>query len=403
MKIFNYFILILILAIGYIPYFNSIDKLAPQWLLLGFISSIYLLIFFLRKEENILIHYKNPINFGFLITLFFIVISILFSINKIESTIVFTRWLTLGLVFLTFQSIFFNKLKTINIYLILAFLSFFEIIIPFIEYQRIISVHEFTFADANYLKTFTGNKNITAASISLKLPFLIFCIGYFKNTIFKIITIIFLTIGFYDLILISSRAALLGVIILSIAIVIYFLIVRKDKYLLLYPFCFLLILFISKFTIPESKVLIQDRVATINTKDTSTNERLRFYKYGLEAFIKSPIIGSGIGTWKTVSIKYDKENIQSYVVPYHMHNDFLQLAVEIGLFGLVSYLSLFLFSLKSLFKNLTDKKNLIIPLLLSLIIYGVDANFNFPMARPIMQVQLVLLFSLVIKIQNEEI
>jgi len=402
-KYFNSFVLICILLVGYIPYLNSIDKLAPQWFLLGVFSSVYLLIFSLIKGENLFKNFKNPINFGFLITLFFILISILYSVNKIESTIVLSRWITLGLVFFTFQSILSYKIKTENIYLIIASLSFFEIIIPFIEYQRIISVHEFTFADANYLKTFTGNKNITAASISLKLPFLIFCIRYFKKIILKIITTIFLIIGLYDLVLISSRAALLGVIIISISIIIYIIITRKDKYLLIYPCCFIFVLLISKFTIPQSKVLIQDRISTINNQDQSTNERVRFYKHGLNAFLNSPLIGTGIGTWKTESIKYDKENIQSYVVPYHMHNDFLQLAVEIGLFGLISYLSLFFFSIKILFKKFFDNKKIIFPLLLSLIIYGIDANFNFPMARPIMQVQLVLLLSLVLKIQNEKV
>ena len=143
-KYFNSFVLICILLVGYIPYLNSIDKLAPQWFLLGVFSSVYLLIFSLIKGENLFKNFKNPITFGFLITLFFILISILYSVNKIESTIVLSRWITLGLVFFTFQSILSHKIKTENIYLIIASLSFFEIIIPFIEYQRIISVHEFT-------------------------------------------------------------------------------------------------------------------------------------------------------------------------------------------------------------------------------------------------------------------
>ena len=44
------------------------------------------------------------------------------------------------------------------------------------------------------------------------------------------------------------------------------------------------------------------------------------------------------------SIDYDKEDIVGYVIPYHAHNDHLQLLAEIGLFGYLFYLLIFILS-----------------------------------------------------------
>jgi len=401
-KIPEFLFLVCFLAIGYIPYFGSIDKLAPQWLLLSILSFTYLLITLIKGGVDWKLINNISIK-SFVLFLVCILFSMIFSVNIIESSIVFFRWLTIALVFLSFIIILSKIKKTENIFLILVIFSLFEILLPFIEYLRIVSIKDFSFADSNYLKTFTGNKNITSASLSLKFPFILYAINRYKNPVMRIFLTIFLFIGFYDLILISSRAALLGVMIVSLGCILYFIFYKKDKYVIVYPLLYVSALLLSTLTLSNSNVLITDRVSTINTDDQSTNERIRFYTHGLNAFINSPLIGSGIGTWKTESIKYDKENIQSYVVPYHMHNDFLQLAVEIGVLGLLAYLSMFWFSLKYLILNLKKKKEIIIPLILSFIIYGIDANFNFPMARPIMQVQLFLLFALVIKLKNEKI
>ena len=61
----------------------------------------------------------------------------------------------------------------------------------------------------------------------------------------------------------------------------------------------------------------------------------------VEHILNNPIVGSGLGNWKLVSILYDKEFINGYVVPYHMHNDFIQIGTELGIPGFFMYLGLF--------------------------------------------------------------
>tara|TARA_A100001011_G_scaffold399513_1_gene508518 strand:+ start:1866 stop:2468 length:603 start_codon:yes stop_codon:yes gene_type:complete len=125
-----------------------------------------------------------------------------------------------------------------------------------------------------------------------------------------------------------------------------------------------------------------NRIQTINFEETSTNTRLRYYSYAVDEIISNPLIGVGYGNWKIVSIDRDKENILSYVVPYTMHNDFLEVAVELGLLGLLLFLLIFLIPVYKLVQIVINKESIFAILLLSsLAVYMIDANLNFPSLR----------------------
>ena len=66
-----------------------------------------------------------------------------------------------------------------------------------------------------------------------------------------------------------------------------------------------------------------------------------------------------------------------------MHNDFLEVAVELGIIGLVLFLLIFIYPVYDLFKKLKIKniKPEHIVLLSSLLIYIADSNLNFPFTR----------------------
>ena len=84
----------------------------------------------------------------------------------------------------------------------------------------------------------------------------------------------------------------------------------------------------------------------------------------------------------------DKDDIDGYIVPYHAHSDFIQLGAELGIVGFLLYLSIFIlavyYGLLILFKSElnSDKKWFVALLLISLGVYLIDANLNFPIARP---------------------
>ena len=89
--------------------------------------------------------------------------------------------------------------------------------------------------------------------------------------------------------------------------------------------------------------------------------------------------------------------MRNYVVQYHTHNDYLQFLAEIGL-GAISYLLFILlliyFTLKSIlnFNKYSSKinKQYSLIVLLAITVYFLDSNLNFPAARVIMQLNLIM-------------
>ena len=79
-----------------------------------------------------------------------------------------------------------------------------------------------------------------------------------------------------------------------------------------------------------------------------------------------------------------------------MHNDFLEVASELGLIGLIIFLSIFYFGLKNTWeiynRDKVDPKFMIIPI--CLLIYLIDSNFNFPFTRMSQLFHLALLLAL---------
>ena len=134
---------------------------------------------------------------------------------------------------------------------------------------------------------------------------------------------------------------------------------------------------------PTNDAFISNRIQTIDFEETSTNTRLRYYKLGFEQVIKNPLLGVGIGNWKIISVDLDKANIVSYIIPYTMHNDFLEIASELGILGLILFLHIFYSSYRNSWHLYNRVKSnplfLIIPL--SLLIYIIDSNINFPFTR----------------------
>lgn len=83
-------------------------------------------------------------------------------------------------------------------------------------------------------------------------------------------------------------------------------------------------------------------------KEQSLVERFELWKRALDVIKAKPWTGTGINTYDVAHAKYDKE--QNWRVRgYYAHNGYLQLAAEIGLPGIFSFLwFLFMFLRRSL-------------------------------------------------------
>jgi tetratricopeptide (TPR) repeat protein len=154
---------------------------------------------------------------------------------------------------------------------------------------------------------------------------------------------------------------------------------------------------------------IDKRLNKINTQSES-GSRIALWNDAISFIKENPIFGCGIGNWKIYSVVYSKFRDNDFVVPYHSHNDFLEITTETGLLGGILYISLFIVSGILILNILLQAKNLetnliAIVALMCLSTYFLDAALNFPMERPPMQIMFALsvaiIFNLIYRVNHD--
>lgn len=413
--------LILLSLTGLIPEYGSLDRVAPQWLYLSSINLLGLIhVFSLKDSNNDL---KEIVVFKpFIVLMGFILwglLSYFYAINSIEVLVKFIRWINIPasilITSILIKKVDFNPIIFIG-YIFLGILLI-ELYFSYSTYFQITSLTEYNFSFANIIKGSSANKNITAASILMKLPLIFFLISKSKNIFLRLFFSITVFSTIYLVFLLSARASIISVFLVTISLILIYIIksVSQKKWtfdssfaLIITPFFLSTLLFQLQYG-NDNSASLNRRATTINTKDPSTGQRIRFYKHSLTQILSNPLIGTGMGNWKIKSIDYDKNDVEGYVVPYHTHNDFLEVGAELGLPGLILYLLIFIFSflilIKRIFFSLKNEDFLSISFILFLggIVYFVDANLNFPHARPLMQIPFIIYLSLLYQISNKKL
>lgn len=417
---------ILILGVGFVPNLGSIDKVTTQWLYLNCIGILSL--FFLRfiYKIDFTIFLKNKIFRLLIFFFFFLSLSIFKAINPVESIVVLSQYFSWILIFITLNY-FFSLEKNSKVFISLIF-GFFLIV------ENIIILNSFI---TNYINNEIGlrsneylgiaaNINITAYSLLYKVPFLIYLEFKLKiSKYFKIILLTSILISTFFIVntLLLTRSAMLTIFIilgfLIIIGIIHFIYSKKFSYLkisLIYLFSVVISFSLNHIVSIKNKELSSfERIQSIsqnfgnNNNDQSGKQRLRYYTHAIEQILKTPILGIGLGNWKIKSIELDKENIVGYRIPYHVHNDFLELGAEIGIFGMFIYIIIYLRSLilsfeKMLkhFLNSFDEllyNSLVVAFFL---IFLVDSMLNFPIARPILITIYISLIALINTLKLDE-
>lgn len=398
----KYIILLLFLVIGFIPYFGVIDIIGSQWLYLS-ILNILLLIFTFKSFNfssfKAILNFKPILLYSFFILLCFI--SIFYSNNYTISLVDFSRiivtFLSISILIFYFS---FSELDLIKISSLISVVLFFEVLYSFYPLIDYLIDNDFNTIDFNSvpkaLKGVAGNKNVMAANVAFKLPFVIYLIFNIKSYFKYIFSFIFF-LSLLDVFLLSSRAVLISSSFVLLFFIFHFLrnFTFKSSGILI-PF-FLPI--ISIFTIIYyssniDSINLESKVSSISTSDTSTNQRLTLYENAIDYISKNPIVGCGLGNWKVESLPYWRSKLTGYTIPYHAHNDFLELTTEIGIIGGIFYLSIFLFILYISFLLVTKNKLSGIMLLSLFSVYFIDACLNFPLERALSQVNFILLIIL---------
>ena len=400
--------LILLISTGLIPNYGALDRIATQWFYLSVINTLGLSIFLFDKKYDKK-NYKSTLQFK---PLFFLIlftcwglISSLYALNSTEVIVKIIRWIQIPVsVFIILLFVDNNRLDILKlITFFITTILIIELYFSYSTYFDLTKITTYNFSFAYLIKGATGNKNINAASILIKIPFVILLLYRSKPFIIKIFLGLIIAATSYLVLILSSRAAIISLIIIFLFLSFKFLsnlIIKNFKIkdlsflIIVLSIALPIILFSFKYSSINSASIV-NRVSTINSEDTSTQQRLRYYNHSITQILNNPIIGVGLGNWKIKSIDYDKEDILAYTIPYHTHNDFLEIGTELGLIGLGLYLMIFIFPFLNIinYRTFLNPININTLILLSGIVYFIDANLNFPHARPVMQIPFILILA----------
>ena len=383
------------------------DRLYPQILFLSGVNFLSLIYFYQKDHLKGLVDktFKNKLVISYLIFLFFSLISIMFAENVPEGVIKFSFYLTLFFSFIFAYCFSLIIGKSFIKYLIVLFtasilIESLSVVIPSISLKFF---QNMAVERTLLIRGFAGNINITAFSICLKLPVLMYILYNYKSKYEKYISLFALFFSFSALFILLSRGAFISMFVITGL----FLIMKTKRKTISRSISLFSIIIISSVLVQKTILdnnLITERVNTINIdrSDDSVNERLRYYSHAIESIKKNPFTGVGIGNWKLKSIDYDKQDIKSYVVPFHAHNDILQVGAEIGVLGLLSYLFLMLYpltiTLKKIINRISGDYDIIV--LLMIISYGIDSMLNFPISRAISHMSFIFILIFFIHIQT---
>ena len=407
------FIPILLIVLTSITVFNpaygSLDQMVPEFLYLSIVQCLSSIFLIFQKKKNFKSLDITPLFFlGFLFTS---ILSFLVSPNLVTSYIEFIKHFLVFIAMINVISLMklVKNLKqgVISMFVVLLSIEALDVFYNFTIYYSFDSPP----ARLKEFVAFTSNLNVASFSILFKIPFLIYAITLKKHRGLNILLYLIFSISVFDLFIMGSRGAILTLA-LFLILLLFFAIINKSRLSLnINKGIVFKILLISTFTLLIHKGLYQNanqsqvlnRVSSFDQVDkrSSFNFRLGYYKDGIDAIQSNPLLGVGIGIWKIVSIDYAKDRISEYQVPYHVHNDFIQIAAETGILGglffMLFFASLFYRLLKSFF---TKKENRLLSFLLlcALLFYIIDSNLNFPRARPANLVNLILFTGFIVNL-----
>lgn len=392
-----YFFIILLFSVYLIPSLGALDKANAQWLYLS-----ALIVIFTRSLLQIRIE-RNTLLLLYLAFLVQVVISISYTKNFYISAVDISRHLTTGILILILISLLRNKtISFLGISYVITTALIYESTIALKPLVYFIKENGLNFANVNYVdidhfKGIAGNRNITTASIVIKIPFLLYTVICNKKKL-SFVASILLMFPVLALLIINSRAALLS---LGIIVVLFnvFILVKNKKWIQVISVNVMIALaFIgSNIILPNEGRNTATQIASIEISNESSSNRFFLWENAVDYILKNPIIGSGIGNWKVESAAYWSSFGTSYLVPFHAHNDFLEFATELGIIGGMTYLILFVIvQWKLAVYYLKSKDNKLLILSLSFIALFVDSSLNFPFERPIIQVMFIVLLVLAI-------
>ena len=387
---------LIIIVIGVIPILWSNKTLDPN-ISIQFIGLTILLIGFILINKNL--NLKIDLNFS-LIFIFYIIYSIIplsISNNTADGIFVFSQFILLfylTLIFFQFNNpdILFTPIAqtAVVVSLLILIPAFFQLI-------KLICEQNLTIPQSTYkIKSIFPHRNLLSHFLLLIFPFCVY-LFFVEKKIWRYAALFSTCLALFLIIILSNRTSWIALIIVFISTITIFFI-KKKVFMLIrkvnWIFAGVMVLIIAsalffQLKFSDTSSLKLHALQTFDYHQGSTKDRLGLWKRTVLLITEKPFIGHGLGSWKINILKYGNEglasenNITFYQRP---HNDFLWIAAEQGLLGLILYLSIFSMVLLQILKAIRFcKKSLLMNQLMVylsvLICFLVISIFNFPKER----------------------
>ncbi len=405
---------LLYLLVHFIPDLGGADVMGAQWLYSSVLDLVVLGYIFLNKSK-----YKEAIQaiYSYKFTLLFsgLVIwavgSYFYALNPTETLVTLARLITTYIIFIN-VSILFYKQDVEKVFNVVAYIVGFILLYDAIYVISTFNNNVRTNFDPS-ISSITGNhgnKNVMAASLLIKFPFVIWIIVRSKVLV-RFLCSFVLLLGTIALFLLSTRSTFVGlaiIIFIFSATTIYF---REKKdikeslgRIVFFVLPVVIAFFISNLIIANATDTAEEsivngavtaRIQSIKLENNASSGRLHLWEGAIDYATKHPFVGAGYGNWKLASIPYEKEFTNDLFVPYHSHNDFLEMFADLGIVGGLCFGLMFLmFPIYAftVWRN-KDAKAFHLPATISFMAvtcYAVDAFLNFPAERTAMQTMLAI-------------
>ena len=408
------FCALLYLVVHFIPDFGGADVMGAQWLYISLLD-FAILAYILLNNQLYKVAIQAVLKLKFTIVYSFLVLwallSLIYSINAIETLVCLARLLSTYLIFINLSILFYKKQVAGLFNLVAVFVA----IVLFFDALYVITGFSKNMVDMNLdqnivsLTGKNGNKNVMAASLLIKFPFLLFVILHNK-LIGKILGLGILFLGIMALFILNTRSTYVGLGLLFVLYITAIVLLNKKQdtktigtqlayFMLPLVFAFfaangMLSKAVDMQGFQGGYGTITKRAGDINVANEQ-NSRIKLWKAAIDYSTKNPLFGAGYGNWKLASIPYEKEYTNDLFVPYHCHNDYIEMFADLGVIGGISFAALFVllgYTVLQFWRKSKDKDHKLITAiaLMAIACYFIDAFFNFPAERTSMQTMFAL-------------
>lgn len=179
-----------------------------------------------------------------------------------------------------------------------------------------------------------NDPNDLAMSLIVIFPFIFYFFFSERFILKRVILLLFVMAILYCIFLTGSRGGMI-----ALSVVMYLLLRKKTGNIvgaILVLICVVGFLFIA----PSHTV---ERFRNVTSQDDTGYGRIMLWRYGFGLFLHNPFTGIGMNNFA----EYNE---------YVAHNSFVHVATETGIIGLLSWIGLFYFSFKNLFKIKNTEK-----------------------------------------------